>query len=165
MATGDAQDMSSLQQGFGAARGQAASLGALQRNVGVGAAHRGIMQQQQGLNQQQVGAEQQLRLQQQRGAEDQLMQMLGLQRGQDLSFADTSAKAALQNSAVQQALQQFYTGLGVKGTLGNYDRTQQRGLADLGFDNDMGDVSRDWVKGGIKVGGSLLGTLAKVGGS
>lgn len=149
-----------LQQGFNQARGGVAALGAARRGVGAGQALRGIGAGQANLSMQQGMQSDMLMAQEKQAAQQQLMQYLEAQRGQDLAMAGINSNQALGTQQIGNSI-----ALGQAGAMaGNRATGQQTGLDMLGIKTGA-DIRRQenldrLLMQGIGAGATAAGSLA-----
>ena len=166
-ALGDPNSRSQQQlgQSYGQARAQQSSLGSTMRGQSAGAAMRGIQQGQQGIQRGFAGDQQMLMQQEQQAAQALLAQMLQQQQGQDIGQAGAMAGSQLQDEALNQAMQQFYTQGVIQQGLGDYQYGSDLARTRLGLDLDAQNLQSEQNKQAMQAGGTALSTLMQQGGS
>ncbi len=151
-----------LQQGYGQAQAQQASLGSTMRGQSAGASMRGIQAGQQGIQRGLAGDQQMLQLQEQQAAQQMLAQLLAQQQGQDISQAQGTASTTLGGNEMNQAMQQFYSQQGLNAGLNREQTDWERVLAQYGFDLENQNIAKSLIDKGIQTAGTLAGTAASV---
>lgn len=151
-----------LQQGYGQAQAQQASLGSTMRGQSAGASMRGIQAGQQGIQRGLAGDQQMLQLQEQQAAQQMLAQLLAQQQGQDISQAQGMAQGALGAQGLNDAMQQFYTGGYIDQLLGNYQWQADKGRAELGFDLEAQNLLDQQRRAAAAAAATGAGTLASM---
>lgn len=151
-----------LQQGYGAAQAQQASLGSTMRGQSAGAAMRGVQAGQQGIQRGLAGDQQMLQLQEQQAAQQMLAQLLAQQQGQDITQAQGMAQGVLGAQGLNDAMQQFYTSGYIDQLLGNYQWQADKGRAELGFDLEAQNLRDQNFRNATQAAAAGAGTLASM---
>lgn len=159
----NSQAQQQLGQGYQQARAQQSSLGSSIRGQSAGAAQRGIMQGQQGLQRGFAGDQQMLKLQEQQAAQQALQQLLAQQYGQDVNQANMMTQGNLQGQALNQAMREFYQNSGLDRDLSMGQLRNEELSANAGFDLERGDLTRRNVDRGVNAASTGLATLAQLG--
>lgn len=152
-----------LQQGYGAAQSQQASLGSTMRGQSAGAAMRGIQAGQQGIQRGLAGDQQMLQLQEQQSAQAMLAQLLAQQQGQDISQAQGMAGGVQGSQGLSDAMRQFYLGGGVGMDLAGTERDNQIGRAQAGFNDQQSALTNQLFNAGAGAAAGALGTYGSMG--
>lgn len=129
-----------------AARGNFGGAGAAMRQAQVG---------QQAIGAAGVDASGLLMQQERAAAQQALAQALAAQRQQDIGQAGTMADITQRNTALNDALQQFYFGQGIKHNLGMTQALNEDALTQLGLNLEFNNLSSqyaDMVKGALAAG-------------
>lgn len=125
-----------------AARGNLGGAGATMRQAGAVQGAIGRM----GTDQGRV-----LQMQEQAAAQQALAQALAAQRGQDVGQANMMSDAALKNAALNDALQQFYFGSGMRYDVNRAQQDLEGARAELGFgleNQRLDDRFNSWLAQG-----------------
>jgi hypothetical protein len=150
-----------LQQGYGAAQSQQASLGSTMRGQSAGAAQRGIQAGQQGIQRGFAGDQQMLQVQEQQAAQAMLAQLLAQQQGQDISQATGMAQGVNQGNAMNEAMRQFYAQQGSGLNMEQGQIGAERAAAQRGFDLEGTNTTNRLLRQGA---GAVAGVAGTVGG-
>lgn len=158
----NSQAQQQLGQGYQQARAQQSSLGSSIRGQSAGAAQRGIMQGQQGLQRGFAGDQQMLKLQEQQAAQQMMAQLLAQQQGQDVAQAGTMARGANTLSGLNQDMRQFYDQAGLAAALEREQREAERRRAAMNISNGYKDLTAGISTQAINAGGTALSTLTSL---
>lgn len=150
-----------LQQGYGQAQAQQASLGSTMRGQSAGASMRGIQAGQQDIQRGLAGDQQMLQLQEQQAAQQMLAQLLAQQQGQDITQAQGMANTALGAQSLDEAMRQFYAQQGSRYNVEQGQIQGERGRAQLGFDLEGADITNRLIRQGVNAAATGLSTWAQ----
>jgi len=164
-AAGDpnSQAQQQLQQGYGAAQAQQASLGSTMRGQSAGAAMRGVQAGQQGIQRGLAGDQQMLQVQEQQAAQQMLAQMLAQQQGQDITQATGMAQGINQGNGLNQDMQNFYTQNGLQTSLAREQRGREARLGSMGVDQAYADLATQAANQATQAVAGITGTFATFG--
>ncbi len=158
----NSQAQQQLGQGYQQARAQQSSLGSSIRGQSAGAAQRGIMQGQQGLQRGFAGDQQMLKLQEQQAAQQALQQMLAQQYGQDISQAGYAGKGALEGRELNELMKQFYTSGAVGMSIADSQYGSDYRRAEAGMDLDEREIRDGQINKLLGASATGLATTASV---
>lgn len=151
-----------LRDMYGRGAAQQASLGSTMRGQSAGAAMRGIQQGQGQLQAGLAGDQQMLKLREQQAAQQMLAGLYAQQHAQDVTQTGDMANGQLAGNELNQAMQQFYSGMDAQGLLNNYQYGSDFARASMGLDLNASQLAQQQAQQNMQMVGTAADALGKV---